>query len=205
MRQIATCTLSLLLCLICRHASAQDIDKIINPAAVEDIEKVLSADAMRGRAVFTPDIERAADYIEARFKEAGLQTWNNSNSYRQPFVMVRVKPLSAGGTVDGQALPDGMVVVASSEAHLVVDENSGYEKAYIKAGANLGTEFLKYVGQDKKSWLVLVDTSFSKFAKRMSAYSGQGFKSPRNVVFVFTTKDPAHYHIEATQQIEESK
>jgi len=221
MRRIAT--LSLLLCLVSRHTfaqahtharaqtnsqvhtPAQHIDEIINPAAVESIEKVLSSDDMRGRAVFTPDIERAADYIEARFKAAGLQTWNNSSSYRQPFSMIRTKILSVTGSLDDQSLPDGMIVVLSSEPHLVADENSGYEKAYIKAGDNLGNAFLQYVNQDKKSWLVIVDTSFAKFAKRMSAYSGQRFKSPRNVVFVFTNLDPVHYHIEVTQQVEESK
>jgi len=51
-----------------------------------DIEKVLSADDMQGRRPFTPGIEKAADFIEAQFRAAGLQSWNNSGSYRTAFL-----------------------------------------------------------------------------------------------------------------------
>src|SRR5580692_12979458 len=88
---------------------AQDIDRIITPASVEQVESTLSSDSMRGRAVFTPDIERAADFIESRFRAAGLKTWNGSDSYRQPFSMIRTSLISATATLDGQALPSGPV------------------------------------------------------------------------------------------------
>src|SRR5882757_170911 len=100
-----------LLLLTCCRLCAQDIDKIINPAAVEGIEKVLSADNMRGRASFSPDIERAADYIETQFKAAGLQTWNGSASYRQPFSLIRTKVTSASGNFDNTPLPAGTIAV----------------------------------------------------------------------------------------------
>src|SRR5258708_38468477 len=91
------------------HLQAQDIDKIINPAAVERIEKVLAADDMRGRASFTPDIERAADFIETQFKEAGLQTWNASSSYRQPLSLIQAKTLPSNGKFDGTPPPPATI------------------------------------------------------------------------------------------------
>ena len=184
---------------------AQDIDKIINPAAVERIEKVLSADDMRGRASFSPDIERAADFIETQFKEAGLQTWNGSSSYRQPFSLIRAKTLSANGSFDGNPLPAETIVAFSSETHLVVNEQSGYEKVAIKAGDKFVQEALKYISQDRKSYLILVDTSFSKYFSRLVNFGSQQFKSSRNVVFVLTTADPVHYSIGVDQEIKESK
>src|SRR5579863_10340640 len=114
--------------------TAQDIDKIVTPDAVEKAESTLSSDDMRGRASFTPDIERAADYIESRFKAAGLKTWNGSNSYRQPFSLVRATLISATGSLDGQSLPENHIVALSSSPDLNVDENSGYDKYVIKAG-----------------------------------------------------------------------
>lgn len=204
-RIVTYLTASGLLSLSSFSAVAQDIDKFINPAEVEKIEKVLSSDDMRGRAVFTPDIDRAADYIESQFRSAGLQTWNNSASYRQPFSMIRAKPVSITGNIDGDPVAEGTVVAVSSASHLVVDEQSGYEKAFIKKGDNLGVEFMKYAGQDKKNWLVIVDTSFSKFARRMASFGGQQFKSDRNVLFVFATHEPGRYHIEVTQDVKESR
>ena len=194
-----------LLLLTCCRLCAQDIDKIINPAAVESIEKVLSADNMRGRASFSPDIERAADYIETQFKAAGLQTWNGSGSYRQPFSLVRAKTVSVTGNLDGNLLPTGTIVAFSSEQHLSVTEKSGYEKVFIKAGASFMQQAFKYITQDKKSYLVLVDTSFGKFFPRLAGMGGQQFKSGRSVLFVLTTTDPATYSIGLEQEVTESK
>ena len=51
---------------------AQDTATIINAKEVERIEKTLSADDMRGRKAFTPDIDKAAAFIAGEFKSIGL-------------------------------------------------------------------------------------------------------------------------------------
>jgi len=69
------------------------IDDIINVKEVERIERSLSSDDMRGRKVFTPDIDKAADIIAAEFKETGLenlprgsgQAGDDTANYRQKF------------------------------------------------------------------------------------------------------------------------
>jgi hypothetical protein len=184
--------------------SAQKIDSIINSSAVESIEKVLSADDMRGRATFTPDIERAADYIESQFRVAGLQTWNGTNSYRQPFVMVRASPISATATFDGELQPTGRVFAVSSSASLSVDENSGYEKAYIKAGSNIGVEVMHFM-HEKKNYLVVMDTSYTSFLPRLQRFGRQQFKSDHHIIFVLGSGVPTHFSIQVQQQVTESK
>jgi len=115
---------------------AQNIDAVINPSAVENIEKVLSSDAMRGRGTFTPDIDRAAAFIASQFKEAGLNTWDGGSSYLQPFALVQAKVVSAKATLDGVDLPASAIALASSSPHLAIDQDNNYEKAFIKAGDN---------------------------------------------------------------------
>ena len=183
---------------------AQEVDQIINPAAVEKTERVLSADDMRGRASFTPDIERAADYIESRFKAAGLKTWNGSNSYRQPFSLVRATLISAKGVVDGNPLPEGHIVAFSSSADLSIDENSGYAKYEIKAGSDLRIEARRFM-REKKNTVVFVDTSFAKTFSLLGRYNRQQFKSDRSVVFVLADAVPARYSVHVQQDIKESK
>jgi hypothetical protein len=158
---------------------------------------------MRGRAVFTPDIERAADYIESRFKAAGLKTWNGSNSYRQPFTMVQAKVLTATATLDGELQSAGHVLALSSASELTIDENSGYEKVRITAGQQLFTEILHYV-HTKKNYLLLCDTSFTRNFPRLARFSQQQFKSPSNIVLVLTNNDPQKYSIKIQQEIKES-
>lgn len=47
--------LTSLILFFCSRLTAQNIDQIINPAEVEKIEKILSADDMQGRASFSPE------------------------------------------------------------------------------------------------------------------------------------------------------
>src|ERR1700761_4389160 len=97
---------------------AQGPDTIFSAASVGSLENMLASDAMRGRATFTPDIERAADSIEVQFRAAGLQTWNGSASYRQPFTMVRAKVLSLEGSYGNIPLTADNTVIVSAAEHI---------------------------------------------------------------------------------------
>lgn len=199
---------SLILLTSCSNLFAQattpDINAIINPKAVENIERVLSSDAMRGRATFTPDIDRAAAFIETQFKAAGLKTLDGGPSYLQPFALVNAKLTSATASLDGVDLPESSIAASSSSPHLVVNENSGYEKVFIKAGGNF-LDLIKILSQNKKNYLVLVDTSFSKRFPRFRDFAAQQFKSPRNVVILLTAVDPSKFSITVDQQVSERK
>ena len=183
---------------------AQQVDGIINAREVERIEKTLSSDDMQGRKVFSPGIEKAADFIAEEFKVAGLQTWNNSASYKQDFVMVRPKFISASATINGIETDQRNIIVITSQPELKITEASGYEKVYIKAGANFFNEAIKY-GQSGKNYMVVVDTSFAKTFPRLSGLKGQIFKSDNSVVFLLAIDDPVKYTIEAKHEITESK
>jgi Peptidase family M28 len=182
----------------------QDINAIINAKEVERIEKTLSADDMRGRKTFSADIEKAADFIAAEFKAAGLQTLNSSGTYRQEFIMVSPKFISASATLDGSAIERRNVIVITSQPGLKVNQQSGFEKARIPAGANFFNEAMKYVGADK-NYLVLIDTSFSKNFLRLTGFKRNVFKSPFTTIFILSATDPGSYEVEAEHEIKESK
>lgn len=181
-----------------------DIDKIITVAEVERIEKVLAADEMRGRRAFTPDIDRAADFIAAEFKAAGLQPLNNNGSYRQEFTMVRTKHLSSAGNFDGAALEAKNIIAITSQPQLKIDQASGYEKAYIKAGGNLQAEARK-LARSNKNLLVLVDKSYANSFGNLARLKSSMFKSVYNVVFVLSDTNPAVYQVESSHEITEQK
>lgn len=197
-------TIAFILSFTVTRLSAQVIDHIINPSAVERIERTLSADDMQGRKTFTPGIEKAADYIEREFHAAGLQPLSGSKSYRQPFSMFRTKLTSVSVTLDGQPLATSNIAVVSNSPHLKIDDHSGYEKAYVKAGSNLGVEAMHYT-KANKNLLVLVDTSFAKTFPRISNFFHQQFSSAYNIVFLLTAADPTSYSITAEQEVTESK
>jgi hypothetical protein len=202
MRSLTLTATSLLLAVA--SLSAQDLNTIINPAAVEKVERTLSADDMQGRQTFKPGIEKAADSIETQFRQAGLKTWNNSNSYRQPFSMFRTSTRSVNALLDGQAIPAAHVAIVSTAPQVKADDHSGFEMAYIKAGDALAPEAIHYI-HEKKNYLVLVDTSFSKNFPRLASFGRQQFQSDHTIIFVLTSQKPATYSITAEQEVTESK
>jgi len=133
---------------------AQDINTIINAKEVERIEKILSSDEMQGRRVFTPGIVKAATFLTEEFANAGLQKLNNGNSYLQTFTMIKPKFISASATFNQQPLETKSVIVVTSKADLSINETSGYEKVFIKAGANLFSDAMKFAGA-QKNYLVI--------------------------------------------------
>lgn len=183
---------------------SQDISTIINAKEVERIEKTLSADDMMGRRAGGPGIDKAADFIAGEFKSIGLATWNNSGSYLQSFAMVSPKFVSASATVNGTEVDRKNLVVVTTQAHLTLNEQSGYEKVNIRPGANLFSEAYGYV-QSGKNYLVLVDTSFSKNFLRLTGLKRSLFASNASVVFLLTTDNPVRYSVEAEHEIKENK
>ena len=185
-------------------ACGQNTDAIINAKEAYRIEKFLSSDDLRGRRAFTPEIDKAADFIAAEFKTIGLQTLNNSGSYRQEFVMVTSSLLSTSCTFNDQEVDINNVVVVTCQPELKVTAKSGYEKVKINAGQSLSSEARKLVGAGK-NYIVLVDTSFSKNFKRLVRFNQGAFKTDKSVIFVLTVKEPSEFTIKANHKITENE
>ncbi len=193
-----------LLALTVSFLIAQNIDAIINVKEVERIEKKLAADDMRGRKTFSPEIDKAADFIAAEFKKAGLQTMNNNSSFRQEFSMIRTKFISAAAQLDGNSIEQKSIIAVTCQPQLKIDQSSGYEKAFVKAGANLQREARKFISHNK-NMLVLVDKSFANSFGNLARLKSSMFKTNTNVVFILSDFDPAVWSIEAVHEINEMK
>lgn len=196
--------LSGLLTTITFFVFAQDINTIINAKEVERIEKILSADDMQGRKTFTPAIDKAADFIVTEFKSAGLQTLNDNGNYLQEFFLAQTHLISAKAKLDNDTIATQDIVALTSKPDLIINENSGYTKAFIKPGDNLRAEFGKYL-QSEKSYLVLIDTSFAKQLHQFPVSRHPSFETDRSIIFIVTTIDPKKYDIEIKQEVTKSK
>ncbi len=178
------------------------IDNIINSKEAERIEKTLSSDDMRGRRVFTPDIDNAGDFIADEFKKIGLQTWNNSKSYKQEFTVVRPKLISLSASFDGNEIDEKNIVAVTCQPQLHIDENSGYLFATIKEGENLFSAASALIKADKNV-IVLVDSSFASGFSRLIYLKRSIFKTDKNFVFLLADAIPKKFTIEAKHDIAE--
>jgi hypothetical protein len=183
-------------------AASQDINKIINAAEVERIERILSADDMQGRKVFTPGIDKAADFIAAEFAKSKLAFFGNNSSYFQQMQLVQTKTTDLNGTLDSETLGSSNVVLNTSSANLHIHGIAGYETVLVKKEDDF-RNMLYPLTQSEKNLLVLIDTAHINLFKRIQWITGRDkFASAFTQVFVLTTNtSPVNLQLHATTTI----
>ena len=182
---------------------SQDIDKIINAGEAERIENVLASDSMQGRKTFTPSIDKAADFISAEFKKAGLQYFGDLQSYRQPFAMFQSETISASGKINESNIDSNNIIAITTEEDLNVDDKSGYTTVVIDSTTNLLRSAYKLI-TDHKKYLVLVSTINEKNFSRLKFLNRPSFDHQPSVVFILTDEKPATWHFEIKNKITSS-
>ncbi|HEX6427013.1 MAG TPA: M28 family peptidase [Niastella sp.] len=188
----------ILLLLVKQTAFSQSIDKVINAKEVERIEKTLSSDAMRGRKVFSPEIDKAAEFIAAEFKKAGLQPVTG-NSYLQEFSMMRITLVSATGKMNGRTVDEKNMAVLTAKEELSIDQTSGYKQVIVHANDTLNI-LLSRLQRTGGDYLLMVDTSqralFERIRRGRSLFSPKG-----NIVLVLASEEAGEYSIQYKQTV----
>ncbi len=187
-------------------ATAQkNLDKLINVAEVERIERVLASDEMRGRKTFSPEIDKAADFIAEEFKKAGLKYFGALNTYKQSFNMAKAKQVSAKAEMDGKTLTADEFVVVTKQANLKFNETSGYKIIAVDSATNLLSKIGEYLDA-KENTLVLIDPAHAKsFARLKRIGSRDGFTGKPSVVFALSSNPaPSTYSFDIVNEISTS-
>lgn len=184
-------------------ATSQNIDKIINTAEAERIEKILSADDMQGRKTFTAGIDKAADFIDSEFKKSGLNFFGNLKSYRQPFEMIKAKFISAKGLMDGNNVSPDNIIAVTTDALVKFDEQSGYTKVVLDSSSNLMSEASKLISSNAKS-IVFVSLAHAKIFSRLKRFKRESFETKQPVVFVLTDNNPSTFSFDISHEITKS-
>ena len=188
-------------------ACAQKHDGIISVQEVQRIESVLASNDMRGRRAGTPDIDKAAMFIADEFKKAGLQPVR-SNNFLQDFVMIRPKVVNVKAEIDKTEINPKDIIVNTFEKEVKIDEKSGYEIQYIKAGQTFREKVQELAGA-KKNMIVFVDTSFSRNFPRLAGFNAQAFQSEasgyKTVIYILGDYQPKEFIIKAENSLQETK
>ncbi len=171
------------------------------------ILKTLSADEMRGRHAFTPDIEKAADFIAGEFKRAGLQALSNQNDYRQKFNIYSITIDEANFNFRNATVkPDQFFVLADNNS---IEWTSDKDAAIIELGkdADFRAEFGKIRNMDGEV-LVFADPSHKDIFIRYQRFFSRASRTfPNeqngNKVFVLANKPPnKNFKISISKNVE---
>jgi Zn-dependent M28 family amino/carboxypeptidase len=197
-------TTALLTLLSVSYVSAQKINTIINAGEVKRIETVLSSDDMHGRKTFSPDIDKAADFIASEFKATGLKTFPELSSYKQHFQLIKPVVQSQSLTADGSAVDEKNFAVVTLKDEINITEKSGLPFTSIKKGENLYEAASKIV-HSKQSQVVIVDTSFTKYFGRITNYlKSRLFENQQDILFILSDKQPSSFLLTAKHTFQKS-
>lgn len=166
---------------------------------VERIEKFLASDDLKGRAVFTEGIDKAADFIAAEFKKAGLQPVAGS-SYMQEFVINRNKFISAKGTADGKTIDPINIVGFSSQNKISVNQSSGYTVEQIGAKDTLYIKIQRLLASDK-NYVLFVDSSHMRMYNSLKRFRRESTPMKGSLVAVLQNNVPSSFEIEFNQEV----
>ncbi len=175
---------------------AQKIDKIINAAEVDRIERILSADDMQGRKAFTPGIDKAADFIASEFAKSKLKFLGNNTTYFQEFAMTKSKPVEVKGMIDNEPLTADNIAVNTTADEVHINTLSDYQVVIVKATDTFNKVIFPLFDLEKNV-LILVDTAHSRRFKSMQRFAGNAkFPSSVNQVLVLTTNlNPTSFNL----------
>jgi hypothetical protein len=178
---------------------AQIIDKVISATEVERIERALSADDMQGRETFTPGADRAADFIAAEFRKAGVLPLK-SDSYFQEFEFQRRVFGNASVSLNGSAVTDKNVIAFSSKPDFTVNENSGYERIVVGPKDTLFPVVQRLIGS-KSNAIVFVDTVHARLFNGLRKFRRESMPLENSVVFILTSLQPTSFSVDYHQTI----
>ena len=170
---------------------------------IDDI-KFLASDALQGRGNGTPELDKAADYIAAQFKAAGLQPGGEGGTYFQNFEITTGATLGPDNALQIAGTPlkinDDFVPIAFSDTAI-------FEGAMIFAGYGITAPEYKYddyTGIDATNKIVVVfghepqevdaksvfaGTDFTPYASYVNKAINARMHGAKGIVFI---TDPTH-------------
>ncbi|GHG01284.1 M20/M25/M40 family metallo-hydrolase [Thalassotalea marina] len=128
----------------------------------------LASDNLKGRASFSPEIDKAADYISDRFKAIGLMPMAGESSFKQTFEITTIKPKSIAAALNGKTLDEKSLGMASTIAQINWQSTNDFKTTVIGEQDDM-RQIIRQMNNDGGKHLVLVNP---KHAKMFAGYSG---------------------------------
>lgn len=198
-------TLAVAIAMSCSFSSFAEL--IPAKQVIEDIT-YLASDELNGRASFSPEIDKAANYIAKRFADIGLtplNSDNSNNSFLQTFTVYQIQPQSLSVSINGKSISSENLAMATTVAKLKWQTNTA--KTHIIGKDDDMRAKLRELNQIGGQHLVVIDSAHSKLFKGYQGYFKRGLTkllledNGAIVMVLADDSDLSHYNVEASANI----
>jgi hypothetical protein len=161
-----------------KKSTLASIDNTITLAQVTKDVTYLASDTLKGRDNFTQDIRKAASFIEQRFQEVGLIPSHGLTTFKQHYVVQRIKPDLLNVQVNGQAFANDKLAMATTLTEFSWGNNDPKSAALISTTIigkddNMRKSLRKLNNQGGQH-LVLLHPKHEESFKRYQSYFSRG-------------------------------
>jgi len=183
----------------------------INEGDVKQIIETLADDSLKGRAVFTAEIDQAADFIAREFAKAPLEPLTGQADFKQDFPVFSIQPSMTEMVVDGVELPVTNGFVLCDQTGLNWNTEPDVAIDVIKSGENFRERYQACLA-NKQNTLICVSQDFKADFIRMKNHFDAGRillnkkqLQQRSLVFILTDNVPQSFRINYTGVVREER
>jgi len=161
-----------------KESAVVSIDNTITLAQVTKDVTYLASDDLKGRDNFTADIRQAASFIAKRFEEVGLTPSQSSKSFKQHYVVQKIKPDSLSVEINGQEFASESLSMATTLTDFTWSNNDSKINQPINI-VMIGEEdnmrkLLRKLNNQGGQHLVLLHPKHEESFKRYQSYFARG-------------------------------
>jgi len=148
------------------------IAKMTSIQVIKDIT-YLASDDLKGRASFSPGIDKAGEYISQRFTEIGLSPLEGNKDFKQTFNVTSIVPESLSVTLNGIAITEESLAMASTISTLSW-KNIEEVEIHIIGEADDMRKALGAMNKDGGQHLVIIHSAHAKMFAGYRGYFQRG-------------------------------
>lgn len=141
----------------------------INQQNVTRILKALSADELKGRQAFSPEIREAAGFISDEFSDIGLKPLKEEDDFFQKFKIESITLDKSAVTVGNNTVPESNYFAIVNNEDVSWSGSEDITVTQIKAGDNFQSKFSE-INALEKDLVVFVDPSHADMFDRYKPY-----------------------------------
>ena len=158
-------------------SSVSSAEIISAKQVIKDIT-YLAGDDLKGRASFSPEIDKAANYIAKRFAEIGLKplsadkVTNKSSSYLQSFIVSQIQPQALAVSINSNSISSENLAIATTMDKL--NWQQGTAEVHVVGKADDMRATLSQLNQSGGQHLVIINRVHEKLFKSYQGYFKRG-------------------------------
>lgn len=146
----------------------------VDQASLVRVLSVLADDSLRGRAAFSPDAMRAADFLADEFAAIGLEPPAGQEGYLQRFAVYSVTADSVAVMLNGRPVDPANAAVSVSAAGIDWTQETGPAPTLVGRDGNLMDAWRSARGTDA---LIVADPAHAESFARIRGFLARGSRS----------------------------